>query len=124
MAVTAQGFPQSLGFLIWDSRGGLNCNPNVAQPIQFTSNFRPAVLVPKTIGTQTTVWELYDGQETSNTAWGSYATGQRNGIAVTTPDGVIQLWDVKGFTSSDASTTDSPLAKMEAFANLPCEDCD
>lgn len=113
----------SLGYLIWDSRKGLNCNPNVLRPIQFSPNFRPASLVPKQIGTQT-VWELYDDGETSNTTWGSYDSGQRNGIALTTSDGVVQLWDVRGYPGSDEPTSDSPHAKLEAFANLVCEECD
>lgn len=115
-----------LGFLIWDSRSGLNSTPTVLRAISYYDNFRPAVLVPKAFDCGSdTVWQIYDGQEQSMTTWGSYATGQRNGIAVTTEDGVVQLWDVYGATSSDEATLNSPHAKMEAFSMLSCNnDCD
>lgn len=106
-----------LGYLIWDSRQGLNCNPTIPRAFTISDNFRPASLVPKTFGCGSDVtWQLYDGIETSLTTWGSYATGQRNGIAVTTEDGVVELWDIYGGASSDESTVNSPHAKLETYA--------
>lgn len=122
----------NLGFLIWDSKRGLNCTPSVPQgitnPAQY--QYRPASLVPKNFTCDgDTQWVLYDDYESLNLSWGAYATGQRNGIAqsVPQPDGttITYLWDIKGFNSSDvAGNVDSPLAKMEAWISQNVEDLD
>lgn len=121
----------NLGFLIWDSKKQLNCTPSVPQaiPNPAQSQYRPASLVPKQFSCDgDTQWVLFDDYESSNSIWGVYATGQRNGIAqtVTQADGtsITYLWDIKGFVSSDALTLDSPLAKMEAWISQNVEDQD
>jgi len=121
----------NLGFLIWDSKKGLNCTPSVPQaiPNPAQSQYRPASLVPKNLTCDgDTQWVIYDDYESLNTTWGVYATGQRNGIAqsVPQPDGttITYLWDIKGIVSSDAPTVNSPLAKMEAWISQNVEDLD
>lgn len=112
----------NLGYLMWDSSTGINCNCTENVPTDVINcgkdwNARGAQLIPKVdCVTGETTWILSDYLKTY-----PLGNGVRNGIAVTDPTtGVIYVWDI-----SSGGATETIADKLQAMLSIcNCFDCE